>query len=135
MMPATPQRQHHRPPTSSLVTNGLCLILLSLLVTLAGCSTHAARTQELMATDYQHLDNETLLLHYYEVEDQIRVTEQRRSSPAVSLGLGLGSYGGRSSVGAGVGVSTPVGQPESGADLRAHRNRVRLELQKRDITP
>lgn len=135
MLPSTPQRQHHRPPNSSLVTNGLCLLLLSLLVALAGCSSHAARTQELMATEYQQLDNDTLLLHYYEVEDQISVTEQRSSSPSVSLGFGLGSYGGRSSVGAGVGVSTPVGQPESGADLRAHRNRVRLELQKRDITP
>ncbi len=119
----------------SLVTPCLWLFLLSLLVALAGCSSHATRTQELMATEYQELDNDALLLHYYEVEDQINMVEQRRSSPVVSLGLGLGSFGGRSSVGAGVGVSTPVGQPESAADLRAHRNRLRLELQKRDISP
>jgi len=117
---------------TSLIVPGLYLMLL---IVLAGCSTHASRTQELLATDFQFLDNDSLLLHYYEVEDQIRMAEQRRSSPRVSLGLGLGSYGGSSSVGAGVGVSTPVGQPESGADLRAHRNRVRLELQKRDLTP
>lgn len=116
-------------------TAHLYLILLPLLLILAGCSTHTSRTQELIATDFEHLDNDALLLHYYEVEDLIILTEQRRSSPTVSLGFGLGSYGGRSSVGAGVGVSTPVGQSESGADLRAHRNRVRLELQKRDITP
>jgi len=120
---------------SSLVTLGLWLIVLSLLLILVGCSSHATKTRELLATDYLHLDNDSLLLHYYEVEDQITLLEQRRSSPAVSLGFGLGSYGGRSSVGAGVGVSTPIGQPETGADLRAHRNRVRLELQKRDLTP
>ncbi len=132
MLPAT--LKCHLP--SSIVARlSLFLILLPLLAVLAGCSTHASRTQELLATDFQHLDDETLLLHYYEVEEQIVLTEQRHSSPAVSLGFGLGSYGGRSSVGAGVGVSTSVGQPESGADLRAHRNRVRLELQKRDITP
>jgi len=117
---------------TSLIVPGLYLILL---IVLTGCSAHASRTQELMATDFQSLDNDSLLLHYYEVEDQIHMTEQRRSSPAVSLGFGLGSFGGSSSVGAGVGVSTPVGQPESGADLRAHRNRVRLELQKRELTP
>ncbi|HMB15119.1 MAG TPA: hypothetical protein VKN62_02295 [Pelovirga sp.] len=117
---------------SSLMTLGLYLLLM---IVLAGCSAHASRTEELLTTDFQSLDNDSLLLHYYEVEDQIRVTEQRRSSPRVSLGLGLGSFGGRSSVGAGVGVSTPVGQTESGADLRAHRNRVRLELQKRGLTP
>lgn len=125
-----------RPLTSSALTAvRQCLILLPLLMIFAGCSSHAYRTQELLATDYQHLNDDTLLLHYYEVEDQIVLTERRRSSPSVSLGFGLGSYGGRSSVGAGVGVSTPVGQPESGADLRAHRNRVRVELQKRGITP
>ncbi|MBW6507959.1 MAG: hypothetical protein K0A94_00305 [Desulfuromonadales bacterium] len=134
MLSPTSHLQCHRS-RSSLATLGLYLVLLPLLVALAGCSTHAARTQELMATDYQQLDNDALLLHFYEVEDQISVTEQRRSSPSVSLGFGLGSYGGRSSVGAGVGVSTPIGQPESGADLRAHLNRVRLELQKRNITP
>jgi hypothetical protein len=106
-----------------------------MLVILAGCANHASRTQELLATDYLQLDNDALLLHYYEVEEQITLSEQRRSSPSVSLGFGLGSYGGSSSVGAGVGVSTPIGQPEAAADLRAHRNRVRLELQKRDLTP
>ncbi len=115
-----------------LILTGLYLILL---IVFAGCSTHASRTQELLTTDFQSVGNDSLLLHYYEVEDQIRLAEQRRSSPAVSFGLGLGSFGGRSSVGAGVGVSTPVGQPETAADLRAHRNRVRLELKKRGITP
>lgn len=134
MPTTTPHRQPQRSP-SRRMSFVLYLVLLSLLVTLAGCSTHAARNRELLATDLQHLDNETLLLHYYEVEDQIRVTEQRRASPAVSLGFGLGSFGGGSSVGAGVGVTTPVGQPETAADLRAHRNRVRIELQRRGISP
>ncbi|MFO7766812.1 MAG: hypothetical protein R6V33_10315 [Pelovirga sp.] len=122
-------------PTAVFARIRVYLLLLPLLAILTGCSAQAARTQELLATDFQHLDDQALLLHYYEVEDQIDLIEQRRTSPAVSLGFGLGSYGGRSSVGGGVGVSTPVGQPESGADLRAHRNRVRLELQRRDITP
>lgn len=122
-------------PSAVLARMFLWLILLPLLTILIGCSAQAARTQELLATDFQHLDDQALLLHYYEVEDQISLIEQRRTSPAVSLGFGLGSYGGRSSVGAGVGVSTPVGQSESGTDLRAHRNRVRLELQRRDINP
>lgn len=109
------------------------ILLLMLTVLGAGCSSHASRNQELMATDFRQLNDEALLLHYYEVEDQIALIDQRRSSPTVSLAFGLGSYGGRSSVGAGVGVSTPVGQPEVGADLRAHRNRVRLELQSRGV--
>lgn len=134
MLPSIAHSQSNRSQCS-LMTPGLFLLLLTLLVILSGCAGHASRTQELMATDYQQLDNDALLLHYYEVEEQIRVTEKRRSSPSVSLGFGLGSYGGSSSVGAGVGVSTPIGQPESGADLRAHRNRVRLELQKRGLTP
>jgi hypothetical protein len=134
MFPPVSRRQHHRSgPDQKL--SGLFLILLSLAVALAGCSSHTSRTQELLATDFYHLDNDKLLLHYYEVEDQITLSEQRRSAPSVSLGLGLGSYGGSSSVGGGVGVRTPIGQPDSAADLRAHRNRVRLELQKRDLTP
>jgi hypothetical protein len=127
---ATSHRSH-----SSLVTPALWLILLSLLLILVGCSSHSAKTRELLTIDYQQLDNEALLLHYYAVEDQIALSEQRRSAPSVSLGLGLGSYGGSSSVGGGVGVRTPIGQPDSAADLRAHRNLVRLELQKRDLTP
>lgn len=111
------------------------LALLILLSSLAGCSTHASKTRELLATDFQKLNDDELLLHYYEIEDQINAVEQRHSSPSVSLGLGLGSFGGRSSVGAGVGVTTRGSQPEVAADLRAHRNRVRLELQKREITP
>jgi len=134
MLASLPHLQQDRSPSNRMI-HGMCFILLTLLLSLAGCSTHASRTQELLTTDFQHLDNDGLLLHYYEVEDQINVTEQRRSSPAVSLGFGLGSFGGSSSVGAGVGVSTPVGQPETAADLRAHRNRVRLELQKRDLAP
>ncbi len=132
MLYPTSRSTCHRSHTG-LTTLVLGLILLTVLT--AGCSTHTARTQELMATDYRQLDNDALLLHFYEVEEQIILIERRRSSPSVSLGVGLGSYGGRSSIGAGVGVSTPIGQPESEADLRAHRNRVRLELQKRDITP
>lgn len=134
MLSTTAHSQCSRLPCSSM-TPALLLLLLSMLVILAGCANHASRTQELLATDFYHLDDEQLLLHYYEVEDQITLSEQRRSSPSVSLGFGLGSYGGSSSVGAGVGVSTPIGQPEAAADLRAHRNRVRLELQKRDLTP
>lgn len=134
MLPPTTHEKCYRSQ-SSLITPCLILPLLFLLMALAGCSSHATRNQELMTTDYQQLDNDALLLHYYEVEEQINVTEQRRSSPSVSLGFGLGSYGGSSSVGAGVGVSTPIGRPEAAADLRAHRNRVRLELQKRGLTP
>lgn len=134
MHPSPPHWQQHRS-APALKLSDLFLILLALVIALAGCAGHAARTQELMATDYLKLDNDALLLHYYEVEEQITLSEQRRSSPSVSFGFGLGSYGGSSSVGAGVGVSTPIGQPETAADLRAHRNRVRLELQKRDITP
>ncbi|MBD1400134.1 hypothetical protein [Pelovirga terrestris] len=134
MLPPTAHATGYRS-ACSLITPCLILPLLFLLVALAGCAGHATRTQELMATDYLQLDNDALLLHYYEVEDQITLSEQRRSSPSVSLGFGLGSYGGSSSVGAGVGVSTPIGQPETAADLRAHRNQVRLELQKRGVAP
>lgn len=134
-MLSTTAHSHCSRLQCSLMMPALFLLLLTMLVLLAGCANHATRNQELMATDYLQLDNDALLLHYYEVEEQITLSEQRRSSPSVSLGFGLGRYGSSSSVGAGVGVSTPIGQPESAGDLRAHRNRVRLELQKRDITP
>lgn len=109
------------------------LILLSI-ATLSGCADHKAKTQELLAEDFLSLSNDDLILYYYKLEDQIEIVEQKRRGSSISLGLGLGSFG-RSSGGSGsVGLTTGSSQRDIATDLRDQRNKVKLELQHRNIT-
>ena len=120
----------------SMVHLGLFFLILLSISTLSGCADHKAKTQELLAEDFLSLSNDDLLLYYYKLEDQIEVVEQKRRGSSVSFGLGLGSYGRSSSGGHGsVGVTTGGSQREIATDLRDQRNKVKLELQHRDITP
>ncbi len=113
----------------------LTLFLMSLfLAPLAGCA-GKSKTQELLAKEYLPLSNDDLLLHYYQLEDQIVAEERNSGGSSVSLGLGTGLFGSRSHFGGGVGVSTGVGTQTTATELRDRRNEVRLELQKRGVVP
>lgn len=129
-----PSQKSPGPLKSTVHLGFLFLILLSISI-LTGCADHKAKTQELLAKDFLSFSNDDLLLYYYKLGDQIEVVEQKRRGSSISLGLGLGSYG-RSSGGSGsVGVTTGGSQRNIATDLRDRRNKVKLELQHRDITP
>lgn len=115
----------------------LSIILLSLLliVFLSGCADHKVKTQELLAEDYHNLSNDNLTLYYYKLEDQIEVVERKRSGSSISLGLGLGSFGRSGRGSGGIGATTGSSKREVASNLRDRRNRVKLELQHRGITP
>ncbi|MFO7577866.1 MAG: hypothetical protein R6W66_09090 [Pelovirga sp.] len=115
-------------------TTLLAVLLVLGLTVLSGCSGHAARTQDLLAVNYEALNDEELLLYYYELEDQIATVELSQTSPRISFGLGLGNYSGRTATSGGVGISTG-GRPEIATGLRDQRKRVRLELQRRELSP
>jgi len=111
------------------------LILFSLTLVIA-CADHSARTEQLLATDFTSLTNDQLSLYYYDLEDQIELVERRSSHPRINLGLGLGRYGNHTGTSAGVGVSTSTFNHNGPAtNLRNRRNQVKLEMQKRGISP
>ena len=119
-------------PLKSMFIFGLIFISLLSIAMLSGCADHKAKTQELLAEDFLSLSNDDLILYYYKLEDQIEIVEQKRRGSSISLGLGLSSFG-RSS--GSVGVTTGGSQRDIATDLRDQRNKVKLELQHRNITP
>jgi hypothetical protein len=109
-------------------------VILILLVGLVGCA-GKTRTQELLVKDYVAMSNDDLLLHYYQLEDQIVVDERASTGSSVSLGLGTGLFRSGSHFGGGLGISTGVGSQVTATELRDRRNEVRLELRKRGVNP
>jgi hypothetical protein len=112
-----------------------CLFLTLLIVSMflagiVGCA-GSSRTAELLATEYVTMANDDLQLYYYQLEDQIVADERKTTGSSVSFGVGRGSYGRHG----GVGMSTGGTTQAVAIDLRDRRNLVRLELQKRGITP
>ena len=91
-----------------------------------GC---AGNSKELLAENYKAMSNENLLRYYYSLNDEIE-RQEKQSGP--QFGIGIGSFG--SGVGGGAGVTTG-GSGYTADDLRARRIDVRLELQKRKLTP
>jgi len=114
---------------------GFILFALLTITTLSGCADHKTKTQELLSEDFHSLSNDDLILYYYQLEDQIEIVEQERRGSSVSFGLGLGSFGRSSGGGDSVGVTTGGSQRNIATDLRDRRNKVKLELQHRKITP
>ncbi len=86
--------------------------------------------------DYTTMVNDDLQLHYYQLEDQIVADERKsaRSSFSIGLGTGRSSYGSSHSHG-GIGMSTGTNLYTTATELRNRRNEVRMELQKRGVTP
>ena len=114
-----------------LVSFYLRLIFVSLfIIGMIGCA-GTSRTTELLATEYMAMSNDDLQLYYYQLEDQIVADERVTTGSSVSIGVGRGSYGRAG----GVGMSTGSATQAVATDLRNRRNEVRLELQKRGITP
>ncbi|MBE0501845.1 MAG: hypothetical protein IBX47_10420, partial [Desulfuromonadales bacterium] len=97
------------------------LLMLLYLAPLAGCAGKISRTEELLAKEYLSLSNNDLLLHYYQLEDQIVADERSETGSSVSLGLGTGVFGSRSHYGGGVGISTGVGSQPVATKLRDRR--------------
>jgi hypothetical protein len=99
----------------------LCALLLS------GC---AGSREALLARDYLHMTNDQLLAYYYELTDEIEkcAGESSRASVGVGTGFGFDWFG----IGVGVSKGIPACNPE---ELRKRRIDVRLELQRRGITP
>jgi len=75
------------------------------------------------------MNNEDLLRYYYNLNDEIE-RQEKQSVP--QFGIGIGGFGHHTA--GGVGVSTG-GSGYTSDDLRTRRVDVRLELQKRGITP
>jgi hypothetical protein len=114
---------------------GFILFVLLSITTLSGCADHTAKTHELLAEDFLSLSNDDLILYYYKLEDQIEIVERKRRGSSVSFGLGLGSFSHGSGGSGSVGVTTGGSQRDIATDLRDRRNKVKLELQHRKITP
>jgi hypothetical protein len=115
----------------------ICLVMLTLFVSsvvFVGCA-GKSRTEQLLAKDYVSMTNDDLLLHYYQLEDQIVADERASNDSSVSFGVGTGFFGGGSHVGGGVGLSTGTGNRYTATELRDRRNAVRLELRKRGVAP
>ena len=110
------------------------LLMLLLTIGLAGCA-GKKRMQELLVKAYVAMSNDDLLLHYYQLEDQIVADERASTGSSVNLGLGTGLFRGGSHFGGGLGISTGVGSQVTATELRHRRNEVRLELRKRGVNP
>ncbi len=104
----------------------MLIIMLATAFFVLGC---AAGTKELLNEDYKKMNNEDLLRYYYNLNDEIE-RQEKQSVP--QFGIGIGGFGHHTA--GGVGVSTG-GSGYTSDDLRTRRVDVRLELQKRGITP
>lgn len=106
----------------------ILFFILTAVFFVLGC---AGNSKELLAENYKAMNNEDLLRYYYRLNDDIE-RQEKQSGPQFSVGLG--SFGHGVGGGAGVGVGTG-GSGYTADDLRARRIDVRLELQKRKLTP
>jgi len=104
----------------------MIIVFLSTVFVASGC---AGRSKALLADDYLQMNNDDLLRYYYRLNDEIEKQEQP-SGPR--FGIGVGGIG--SSIGGGVGVGTGS-RGYTAEDLRARRIEVKMELQKRGLTP
>lgn len=104
----------------------MLLIILTTVFFVLGC---AGGSKELLNEDYKKMSNENILRYYYSLNDEIE-RQEKQSSPQFSIGIGSFGHG----VGGGAGVGTG-GSGYTADDLRARRIDVRLELQKRGLTP
>jgi hypothetical protein len=75
------------------------------------------------------MSNDDLLRYYYRLNDEIE-SQEKQSGPQV--GIGIGGIGGH--VGGDLGVGTGS-EGYTAEDLRARRVDVRMELNKRKLTP
>ena len=104
----------------------VALLILPTALLFTGC---AGRSTELLVEDYGAMNNEQLLEYFYRLNDEI---EKQEKSSGPSFGIGIGHFG--RGVGGGVGVDTG-GMGYTADDLRKRRIEIRMELNRRKITP
>lgn len=110
------------------------LLSLAILGLLFGCTVAGdSNAGHLLGLDYRKMTNAELTAYEQQLSDEIaRVSAG--SSPGISLGLGLGSWG--SHAGVGVGVEHSLGgNGGATADLVDRRDAVRSEMRKRGLLP
>lgn len=103
------------------------LLLLVLLV--SGCAASSQRSNELLTVNYLSLADSDLQSYYRQLNDQIAAEERSRRG-GTSIGIGIFNSP------VAVGVSQHVGSGVTVAeDLRARRNQVRSEIDRRGLFP
>lgn len=103
------------------------LLLLALL--LGGCAATSQRSNELLTVNYLSLPDSDLQSYYRQLNDQI-ASEERSRRGGTSIGIGIFNSP------VAVGVSQQVGSGVTVAeDLRARRNQVRSEIDRRGLFP
>jgi hypothetical protein len=104
---------------------GLLILLTALLYT--GCT--GGRSASLLAENYRVMNDDQLLEHFYQLDDEIQ-RQEKSSGP--SFGVGIGTFG--RGVGGGLGVETGA-TGYTAEDLRKRRIEIRMELKRRNINP
>jgi hypothetical protein len=102
------------------------ILITAAAVFVLGC---AERTKELLAEDYNKMNNEELLRYFYRLNDEI---EKQEKPQGPEVGFGLGTFGSRTGFGVGLGTSSAGYTAD---DLRKRRIDVRMELQRRGLNP
>ena len=104
----------------------LLIFVMAAVVFVLGC---AERTKELLAEDYNKMNNEELLRYFYRLNDEI---EKQEKPQGPEVGFGFGTFGSRTALGLGLGTSSAGYTAD---DLRKRRIDVRMELQRRGLNP
>lgn len=107
----------------------LKLMIPAVLIVLFICGC-AGRQKELLNQDYTVMNNDELLRYYYELSDEINrcVNESNRASVGVGTGYGISRLGVWLGLSRGISTCNPD-------QLRQRRIDVRIELQRRGLTP
>ncbi len=103
------------------------LTLCSVLLLLIGC---AGNRNDILDQDPTGMSDEALLTYYYQLDEEIAKCARQTDRSAVGIGTGFGGQG----IGFGFGISQGIGNCDAD-ELRQRRVDVRLQLQKRGLTP
>lgn len=110
------------------------LVFVLLFATLFALGACAPRTHPLLEHEPARMSDSGLLRYRYDLQNTISQCSQD-SSVGVSVGLGVGNYGGGSYVGVGAGRSTPRRQYCPQNALQERLRKVDDELLRRGIRP
>jgi hypothetical protein len=130
IMPTAADKLSTHPKTNHFQILSILLLLCLMALLTNGCA-GKSRTELLLEQQYMQLSDDDLLLYFYQLNDEIEISENRSVGSNVSLGFGTGTWGHR----AGIGYNTGGGHYVAARELRERRNLVRLELGRRNLTP
>ena len=103
------------------------LTFCSALFLFIGC---AGTGNDILDQDPTGMSDEALLTYYYQLDEEIAKCARQTDRSAVGIGTGFGRQG----IGFGFGISQGIGNCDAD-ELRQRRVAVRLQLQKRGLTP